>query len=53
MPDSTMPRRIGMRGPIRGRSTAVEVVAMTMIVPTIGRNAKPALIGEYISVACR
>ena len=47
------PSTTGMRAPILGSSTAVDVVAITMIAPTIGRNAKPVLIGEYIRIVCR
>ena len=50
---SSMPAKIGMRAPIFGRSTAVDVVAITMMPPTIGRNAKPVLIGEYIRIVWR
>ena len=53
MADSSMPAVTGMRAPIFGSRTAVESVAITMMPPTIGRNAKPVLIGEYISVSCR
>ncbi len=45
-PLSSMPATTGIRVPILGSSTAVEVVAITIRVAIIGRKAKPVLIGE-------
>ena len=44
---------MGMRAPIRGSRSAVDVVAVTIIAPIMGKKASPVLMGEYPSVVCR
>ena len=51
--ENTMPAKTGTRAPTLGSSTAVERVAITMIPPTIGKKAKPVVIGEYCRIVCR
>ena len=48
-----MPVETSGRGPTRGTSFVVAVVAVTMIIADIGRNASPVWIGVKPSVCCR
>ncbi|CAB4936416.1 unannotated protein [freshwater metagenome] len=42
-----------MRGPNRGRISAVDSVAVRISDAIIGMNANPVVIGVYFSVLCR
>ena len=50
---SSMPVVTSGRGPVRGSTSDVVVVAVAITVAIIGRNASPVRIGENPSVCCR
>lgn len=45
-PATSMPPATSQRGPNRGRKTVPPIVPVIMRLPTIGRKARPVLIGE-------
>ena len=49
----SMPAPMSGQGPNFGRSFVDLLVAAMMIVPVIGRNAKPVWIGEKSRFCCR
>ena len=48
-----MPGATSHLGPMRGSSTMLARLALTMIAPTMGRKATPAMTGLKRKVSCR